>query len=231
MTSFSSSYNSPANGRCEKAVQEIKKLLQKVKEEKGDWQLSLSEMRNCPTTQGPSPAQLFYSRQVRSCILPELFQEVNVEKMMVDRREQERNKRADRVTRYPAKVFDRDEQVWLQNRETKKWDIEGWIRGARPHGKSFIVETETGGLYLRNRKFIKTRKEKEEKGEMSNEGEVEDMTQQERAEMEAAGQDRGAAGRRSYASVAREAVNSQAHRGVTTRSRARKDGGFQAVQL
>ena len=84
---------------------------------------------------------------------------------------------------------------------------------------------------MRNRKFIKTRKEKEEKGEMSNEGEVEDMTQQERAEKEAAGQDRGAAGRRSYASVARAAVDSQAHRGVTTRSRARKDGGLQAVQL
>ena len=65
---------------------------------------------------------------------------------------------------------------------------------------------------------------------MSNEGEVEDMTQQERGEKEAAGQD-SSAGRRSYTSVAREAVNSQAHRGVTTRSRARKDGGFQAVQL
>ena len=214
MTSFSSSYNSPANGRCEKAVQEIKKLLQKVKEEKGDWQLSLSEMRNCRTAQGPSPAQLFYSRQVRSCILPELFQEVDVEKMLMDRRQQEKNNRVDRVTRYPAKMFDRDEQVWLQDRLTKKWDIEGWIRGARPHGKSFIVETGKGGLYLRNRKFIKTRKEAEEKGKMNNEEVVRDLSQQKGGEKETAGEDCGA-GRRSYASVARAAVDSQASNGVT----------------
>ena len=83
---------------------------------------------------------------------------------------------------------------------------------------------------MRNRKFIKSRKEKEGKEEISNEGGVEHMTQQEKEA--AAGQDSGKAGRRrSYASVAREVVMSPAHRGVTTRSRAKKDGGFQAVQL
>ena len=43
---------------------------------------------------------------------------------------------------------------------------------------------------------------------MSNEEGVKDMTQQERGEKETAGQDSGA-GRRSYASVARAAVDSQ----------------------
>ena len=79
---------------------------------------------------------------------------------------------------------------------------------------------------MRNRKFIKSRKEKEGKEEISNEEEVE---QEKEA---AAGQDSGEAGRRcSYASVAREAVKSPAHRGVTTRSRAKQNGGFQVVQL
>ena len=230
VTSYSSAYNSPGNSRAEKAVQETKKLLRKVKDEKGDWLLAFSELRNCPTSQGPSPAQLFYSRQVRSCVLPELFQEVDVEKMMLDRRQQERDKRAERVTRYPSRVFQRDEKVWMQSRDSHKWDIPGWIRGARPHGKSFIVETDSGGLYLRNRKFIKSREEKEGKEKISNEGEVEQLSQEEKEA--AAGQESGEPGRRrSYATVAREAVKPTVHKGVTTRSRAREDGGFQAIQL
>ena len=77
---------------------------------------------------------------------------------------------------------------------------------------------------------IKSREEKEGKEKISNEGEVEQLTQEEKEE--AAGQESGEPGRRrSYASVAREAVKPTVHRGVTTRSRAREDGGFQAIQL
>ena len=159
-------------------------------DEKGDWKLSLSEWRNCPTVNGPSPAQLFYSRQVRSCILPELFQEVDVDSMMLDRRQQEKNK-----------TFSRDEKVWLQGRVSGRWDIMAWIRGARPHGKCYSVETTSGGLYLRNRRFIKSRKEceeveVEEKEESRKEGEKTVLTQHEEGAV-AAG---GTAGR-TYAAV------------------------------
>ena len=140
----------------------VKKLLQKVADEKGDWKLSLSEWRNCPTVHGPSPTQLFYSRQVRSCILPELFQEADVDSMMLDRKQQERNKRVDRMTRYPAKTFSRDEEVWLQGRLSGRRAIRAWIRAARRRGKCYIVETTSKGSYLRNRRFIKSRKECEE---------------------------------------------------------------------
>merc|ERR1712020_565122 len=43
VTTNSSAYNSRGNGRCEKAVKDIKRLLQKVKEERVDWALALSE--------------------------------------------------------------------------------------------------------------------------------------------------------------------------------------------
>ena len=152
----------------------------------------MSEWRNCPTVNGPSPAQLFYSRQVRSCILPELFQEADVDSMMLDRKQQERNKRVDRMTRYPAKTFSRDEEVWLQGRMSGRWDIMAWIRGARPHGKCYSVETTSGGLYLRNRRFIKSRKEceeveVEEKGESCKEGEKTVLTQHEEGAVAAGG--------------------------------------------
>ena len=218
VTTNSSAYNSRGNGRCEKAVKDIKRLLQKVKDEGGDWALALSEWRNCPTVSGPSPAQLFYSRQVRSCVLPELIQETEVTNNMLDRRLREREDRFNRVTRHAAPVFQRDEEVWLQDRDTGKWDIKAWIRGARPHMKSYIVETSSGGLYLRNRKFIRGRRnhneeeeeKKEEKGELFNEGEQGLM-----------GQQRERAAPRSYAAVV--AGTQAAPAGPVTRSRARKD--------
>ena len=71
--------------------------------------------------------------------------------MMLDRRQQERNK-----------TFSRDEEVWLQGRVSGRRDIRAWIRAARPRGKCYIVETTSKGSYLRNRRFIKSRKECEE---------------------------------------------------------------------
>ena len=154
---------------------------------------------------------------------------------MLDRRQQERDKRAERVTRNPSKGFKRDEKVWVQSRDSLKWEIPGWIRGARPHGRSFIVETESGGLYLRNRRFIKSREEKEE-GEgvkISNEGGQGELTHEKREVT--AGEERGKpGGRRTYAAVTRAAAKPTvptAPKGVTTRSRARKNGGLEEISL
>ena len=214
-------------------MQETKKLLRRVKDNKEDWLLAFSEWRNAPTVEGPSPAQLFYSRQVRSCVLPELFQEPNIEEMMVERRQQEREKRAERMTRQPSKGFARDEKVWMQSRDSLKWDIPGWIRGARPHGRSFIVETDSGGLYLRNRRFIKSRVEREEAegegGKILNEGDTGGLSQEKREVT--AGKEGGKqpAGRQTYAAVTRAASRPTVPtvtQGVTTRSRARRNGGL-----
>ena len=80
-SNFSSAYISSATSRAEKQVQDIKKLIQKVKEGKEDWALVYSEWRNAPTAEGHSPAQLFYRRQVRSCVLPELIKMMDMQKM------------------------------------------------------------------------------------------------------------------------------------------------------
>ena len=83
--------------------------------------------------------------------------------------------------------------------------------------KSYIVETTSGGLYLRNRKFIKERRnyneeEVEEKEALFNEGEQGLLDQQrERAEP--------ALTPRSYAAVV--AGSSRIQPGPVTRSRAK----------
>ena len=154
----SSAGNSPGNARAERGVGQMKKLMERAHLGKQDWLLSLSEWRNCPTVDGPSPAQLFFGRSVRSMILPELLQEVDKDADRDRRRNQEEINREKRVTKAPLEMLKRNQKVWLRNKATGRWDIPGRIRGARPHGRSFVVETRTGGLYLRNRKFIKPRR-------------------------------------------------------------------------
>ena len=47
------------------------------------------------------------------------------------------------------------QKVWLQDQQTRKWTIEGVIKSIRNGGRSFVVETDSGAAYLRNRRFIK----------------------------------------------------------------------------
>ena len=132
--------------------------MEKVKDGKKDWNLAYSEWRNTPTVQGNSPAKLFYGRQVQSWILPVLLKVLDTQKKAEERRGQEEEAGFKRVTRHQAKPLERDEAVWLQNKESGKWNIKGFIRGARPHGRSYIVETVQGSLFLRHRKFMKPMK-------------------------------------------------------------------------
>ena len=157
----SSAWNSPGNARAERGVGQMKKLMERVHLAKEDWLLALSEWRNCPTADGPSPAQLFFGRGIRSMVLPELLQEVDKVADRDRRRNQEEINREKRVTKAPLPMLKRNQKVWLRDKSSGLWNIPGRIRGARPHGRSFVVETRTGGLYLRNRKFIKPRNAEE----------------------------------------------------------------------
>ena len=47
------------------------------------------------------------------------------------------------------------QRVWLQDQQSQKWTIGGVIKSIRNNGRSYVVETESGAAYLRNRRFIK----------------------------------------------------------------------------
>ena len=214
-------------------MKDVKRLMMKIKQEKGSgwyehFKVALSEWRMAPRVHGASPAQLFYGRQVRSSILPELHKEVDKERMAEERRTEEREARYKRVTRYEAPPLEKDQPILLQDTKTKKWDIEGFIRGARPHGRSYIVETKSGSLFLRNRKFIRPRT-------MQEESEVEDRNAhtQDLGAAEAAHEPENVPSRRpmtrSWAQVvassgaagASEYRQPSSHQGAVTRARAR----------
>ena len=159
----SSAYLSQSNSRVERVIGEIKKLMTKCKEAGEDFDVAFSEWKMAPRVEGPSPSQAFFRRKLRSSVLPEIHGEVDVVNDMMNRREEELKNRAKRMTRFPAPLLERNQKVWLQEKDSKRWCIKGRIRECRPHGKSYIVETESGSLFLRNRKWLKPRGEEEVK--------------------------------------------------------------------
>ena len=157
---------------------------------------------------------LFYNRQVRSCILPELLRDVPVAENREERRKQEIKGRAERTTRLPLPPLPRDSEVWMLDKNDQ-WTIPAKVVGARPSGKSYILETERG-IYLRNRKYLRPKKEEKEEEEEENtvEGVSAPLTQQEASEQAAAAAP-AQQQTRSYAHVA----STPPRRGPQTRSK------------
>ena len=172
----------------------------------------MAEWANAPRADGPCVNDLFYNRQVRSCILPELIREVPVEINQMERRKQEIKGRAERTTRLPLPPLARDSKVWMLDKNDQ-WTIPATVVGARPSGKSYILETDKG-IYLRNRKYLRPKKEEEEEKNL-NEGGLSTPSQQEEGEQAAAAPAHQQT--RTYSQV----VSTPPRTGPTTRSKAR----------
>ena len=158
---FEHSTSSPkypqSNGLAEKTVQTAKKILTKAKEDGKNPLLALLEYRCTPVDGLRSPAEILYGRQLRS-ILPSanhhLQQNLPNMPQIVKRRQvmQARQKEYyDRSAR-PLNPLQVEDQVHLQM--NNKWQ-EGKIIGKADSPRSYIVETQDGGTYRRNRRLIR----------------------------------------------------------------------------
>ena len=150
----SSAYNPASNGLAEAGVKNVKALLKKCLDGKECFETALAEFRVAPREDGYSPAELFYKRQVRG-LLPELPKKLDVEAAEQARDKVQEEYTAQRQTRSSSKPLRMGQRVWLQDQQSKKWNIGGVIKSIRNGGRSYVVETESGAAYLRNRRFIK----------------------------------------------------------------------------
>ena len=150
----SSAYNPASNGLAEAGVKNVKALLKKCLDSKECFETALAEFRIAPREDGYSPAELFYRRQVRG-LLPELPKKLNVGEAERARDKVQEAYTAQRQTRSASKPLLIGQRVWLQDQQSKKWTIGGTIKSIRNGGRSYVVKTESGAAYLRNRRFIK----------------------------------------------------------------------------
>ncbi|XP_052777918.1 uncharacterized protein K02A2.6-like [Mya arenaria] len=157
----SSPLHSQGNGVAEKCIQTIKKMFTKSLQDNKDPYLAVLEYRNAPLSCGKSPVQLLMSRETRS-ILP-------VTRKHLEPKVQNRQEIKSKMSKSKIKSktwFDKSAKplTQLSQGETirikqgKRWK-QAIVR-KQVHDRSYIVETNDGGVYRRNRNHLLKTNEK-----------------------------------------------------------------------
>ena len=152
----SSPLHSQSNGKAESAVKIAKNLVKKAKRENKDLQMALLEWRNTPDINNLSPTQKLMSRRTRTTIptaeallKPEVVEGVHEN---IKRKGQQTKATYDKSAR-PLPELQVGEPVGLQPINPKApWDKGSCVENVGP--RSYLIETDNGNLYGRNRKFI-----------------------------------------------------------------------------
>ena len=133
----SSPYNPRSNGLAEAAVKNCKYLLRKHKSFDA-FLAGLLEFRNTPRSSGPSPASLFFGRNIRTA-LPGLPPPT-----------------VPKSDRTIVETFHKGERVRVQDARSKLWNIKGEILDVCQSRRSYVIKTDDGTVIQRNRRFIKS---------------------------------------------------------------------------
>ena len=137
-----------SNGEAERAVKTAKLILKKSKD---PW-LGIQAYRATEIANGYSPAQLLFSRRIRTPVpvVPSLLVPQCVDGKLVKQKEKEYRRRQEENfnSRHKAKNLEElatGERVWIK-------DIgEGIVRGHDNSPRSYLVDTECGNTLRRNR--------------------------------------------------------------------------------
>ena len=141
-----------ANGKAESAVKTIKTMMKRCLQENEDQYEALLELRNTPRQDGYSPAELVFKNEPRT-LLPR-FQK--------DQRLNAHSNNRDKVikTHYDKRAKDMpalasNQPVYYQNPEKTKWEP-GVVR-EKISERSYTIEGENGGMYVRNRLHLRNK--------------------------------------------------------------------------
>ena len=153
----SSPYHSRSNGKAEAAVKVAKKMLKKTKRDGTDFQMALLEHRNTPDKFGYSSVQKLQARRTRTTVptnkvllKPQVVEGVDEQLQM---KRQKAKQQYDRHAK-PLPELEIGEPVMIQPLQPKQ----PWSRGscvAKVGPRSYLVESESGQMLRRNRKFIR----------------------------------------------------------------------------
>jgi hypothetical protein len=149
---------------AENCVNICKRLYRKSKEENSNFRANLQMLNNFPRQSPPgfppiaSPAEMFYGTGQRD-YNPRLGSNEPDLAMSSLAREKQRTIMRERSHRSNVMLrpFARGDLVWVQDSETKFWDIKGRIMAVRPSGLSYHVQKENGKVSRRNRKYLRLR--------------------------------------------------------------------------
>ena len=165
----SSPHYPQSNGLAESMVKVAKNLIEKTILEDKPWNQFLLQHRITPlSAEIPSPAEILFGRKFRSdlTVLPSQLMNSTIKKQreLIAKKEgkfypQNRNS----TTEMPLEI---GQKIWHQDPNTKKW-IPGIIQEFCKEPNSYILKSQNGATYRRNRNFIKPRQSSSEKNSNS----------------------------------------------------------------
>ena len=154
---LSSPYNPKSNGLAESGVKIVKYLMQKCLSSGEDLPRALYEWRNCPRSDGFSPAQLFFGRrQVTSLpILEKQYHPIDLRAAAAvkDSCHNKSKQLHDQHKKFLPGLFP-GQPVFVQDSTTGKWSKTGFVVKARPDQLSYLVNVD-GREMLRARSMLR----------------------------------------------------------------------------
>ena len=144
------------NGLAEKTVQIVKSLLEKAKDDNKDPHITMLEARNTPVDNYSSPAELAVGRQLRS-VLTVNPNNLTIKTIDDDKFKETRRKHKEKQSKYYNQHI--KEMKELRSGEAvgmlrdRKWEPATVLEKA-DEPRSYILKTENGRTYRRNRNHI-----------------------------------------------------------------------------
>ncbi|QQP37681.1 Transposon Tf2-6 polyprotein [Caligus rogercresseyi] len=159
----SSPYHHIANGYAEAAVKSMKSLVKKVSPDvrSSKFFKALLTYRNTPRSDGLSPAERLYGRPARTSLPahPVVYNRTDRDRVIkADRKAVSLRAKAKAAYDVGSKELSElkvGDIVRVQHGLTKKWNLIAEVLEIRPRGRSYLVKTESGRLYWRNRRYLK----------------------------------------------------------------------------
>ena len=154
----SSPRNPQSNGMAERCVQTMKASLIKTMEEGEDVDLALLTYKTTPLSYRlPSPAELLNSRKYKTilptCIVPTRLQESY--RQIMDQGKQMQAQLYNRNTRVLPRLKQSQRVVVQLDPDKNIWTPAEIVQCPTPAGRSYSLKIIHGGIYTRNRRFIK----------------------------------------------------------------------------
>ena len=159
---LASAYNPVSNGLAEAGVRVLKETLKKSGVTKGAaLEKIVFDLNSMSRGDGSgAPIEIFLGRQVNSS-LPNAGSKFIQMKKEVEKRKKMQSRWMDRLGRCSNTDFKEGDQIRAQDPKTGVWNLKGEIKEIREHqvggAKSYVIEGENGGQYLRNGRYIKLR--------------------------------------------------------------------------
>ena len=104
------------------------------------------------------PAQMFFGRRQRTRLPTLPVHHAPIDNKLAEaarRKTAEENTAVFNQHTREQERLEQGQQVWLQDPKTGRWTVAGEVVNERPHGGSYVVETEAGRTTTRNRSHIR----------------------------------------------------------------------------